>query len=145
MRHSSQLGLAVLQDWALGGLASGCQQTCPVDHRGLPHVLGQPLSCNTYTVSLTAATARHQPSVPGVGGATAPFTTSTAPILANMSSLRRVKSSVRRPTLLCRHRYAATASASLTSLLRGSGVRKMGAYTRASDGGGLPQRGVREV
>jgi hypothetical protein len=33
-----------------------------------------------FTVSLTAATARHQASVPGVGGDTASFTTFTAPI-----------------------------------------------------------------
>jgi len=63
-----------------------------------------PLSRNAYTASLTAATARHQESVPGVGGATTPLTTSAAPISANMSSLRRVRSSVRwsKPTLLCR-------------------------------------------
>jgi len=69
-----------------------------------------PLSRSAYTASLTAA--RHQVSVPGVGGATAPFTTSTAPISANMSSLRRVMSRVRRksPTLLCLHRYAAMVS-----------------------------------
>ena len=59
-------------------------------------------------------------SVPGVGGATTPFTTSTAPISAKRSSLRRVRSRVRRrsPTLLCMHRYSAMASINL-SIKRG--------------------------
>jgi hypothetical protein len=62
--------------------------------------------------------------VSGVGGDAAPFTTSTAPISAKRSSLRRVRSSVRRrsPTLLCLHRYAATASINSTIKRRGIGA-----------------------
>ena len=73
-----------------------------------------PLSRSVYTASLTAA--RHHVSVPGVSGATTPLSTSTAPTSAKRSSLRRVRSRVSRskPTLLCRHRYAATASISLS-------------------------------
>jgi hypothetical protein len=59
-----------------------------------------PLSRNTYTASLTAATAIHHVSVPGVGGATTPFTTSTAPTSAN--SLRRLRLRVRRSMPHCR-------------------------------------------
>jgi hypothetical protein len=78
-----------------------------------------PLWRSVYTASLTAA--RHQASVLGVGGATAPLTTSTAPTSAKRSSLRCVRSSVRRrsPTLLCLHRYSATASVSLSIKRRG--------------------------
>ena len=64
----------------------------------------------------TSLTAIRRASAPGVGGATALFTTSTAPTSAKRSSLRRVKPSVRRrsPKLLCRHRYAATVSTNLS-------------------------------
>jgi hypothetical protein len=100
-----------------------CRQGGPVQLT-TPHTYwASSLSRNTYTASLTAA--RHQVSVPGVGGATAPSTTSAAPISANSSGLRRVRSSVRRskPTLLCRHRYSATASISLSIKRRGGAVR----------------------
>jgi len=112
--------------FAVGGfVGSVCQQGGPVQltTSASRTYWASSLSRNTYTASLTAA--RRHVSVPGMGGAAAPFTTSTAPISANMSSLRRVKSSVRRskPTLLCRHRYSATASISLSIKRRGGAIR----------------------
>ncbi len=56
-----------------------CQQACPVGHLRLAHVLDNSLPRNAYAASLAAA---HQVSMPGVGGAAAPFTTFTAPISA---------------------------------------------------------------
>jgi len=115
--------------FAVGGFCRGrvCQQGGPVQlTTSASHTYwASPLSRNTYTAFLTAATARHQASVPGVGGATTPLTTSTAPISAKRSGLRRVRSSVRRksPTLLCLHRYAATASINLSIKRRGGAVR----------------------
>ncbi len=107
-RHSSQLTV-----WR-----RVCQQGRPVQlTTSASHThWTSPLLRNAYTVSLTAATARHHVSVPGVGGDTEPFTTSTAPISAKRSSLRRVRSRMRRsrPTHLCRHSYSATASTSLS-------------------------------
>jgi len=105
--------------FAVGGfVGSVCQQGGPVQltTSASRTYWASPLWRRAYTASLTA---RHHASVPGVGGATAPFTTSAAPISAN--SLRRVKSSVRRkrPTLLCRHRYSATASTNLSMERRG--------------------------
>ena len=92
-RHSSQLA-------ALWGVCGVYQQACPVDHLRLAYVLDKPsLAEGVYRLF-----------------AAAPLTTSTAPISAKRSSLRRVKSSVRRksPTLLCLHRYSATVSTSLS-------------------------------
>ncbi len=78
----------------LGGVCGVYQQVCPVDGLRLAYDWTSPLWRRAYTASLTAA--RHHVSVPGVGVDTAPFTTSAAPISANMSGLRRVRSSVSR-------------------------------------------------
>jgi len=76
-------------------VGSVCQQDGPVQltTSASRTYWASPLSRSVYTASLTAAC--HQASVPGVGGATTPFTTSAAPISAK-SSLCRVRSSVRR-------------------------------------------------
>ncbi len=96
---------AILRSWRLCGayvefINRPVQLTTSASHT----YWTSPFWRRAYTASLTAA--RHQVSVPGVGGTTTPFTTSTAPISANSSDLRRVRSRVRRksPTLLCLHR-----------------------------------------
>ncbi len=83
---------AILRSWALWGrfVNRPVQLTTSASFM----YWTSPLWRRAYTVSRTAA--RHHVSVPGMSGAAAPLTTSTAPISANMSSLRRVRSRVRR-------------------------------------------------
>ncbi len=84
----------------LGGVCGVYQQACPVD--GLRLAWASPLPCNAYTASLTAA--RRHVSVPGVS-----HDLHCAHLGEPTPGVRR-----RSPTLLWRHRYSATASASLS-------------------------------
>ena len=123
-RHSSQLGFVG------SGLSAG--RADPADHLSFYYVLGQPpFAQGVYRLS-DGGYGNPPRLCARRGRATAPIATSTVPISA---SLRRVRSRVRRrsPTLLCRHRYAATASTSLSIRRRrvgwvetSAGVRPVG-------------------
>jgi hypothetical protein len=106
VRHSSQLAV-------LWGVCGVCQQACPVDHLGLPHVLDKPPLAEGVCSFSDGGDGDPQRFCAGRGWGHDAFYDIYCAYLGELAP-REVECESEQADALCLHKCAATASASLS-------------------------------